>query len=368
MAGKELLFLRSTGTQYIDIGYVPNEQTRVVCRAIVPNTSGTNWLFGARQSASANLFTFAFSTSGYFVAGYGAESQKFDKAYNTEKEITVVMGAESGAEAGNPSCRLTTEHGTAAAFFEGDEFTCPCSLTLFAGNTNGNITCGRVTILCYDIYEGESLVMSLIPWKHADGRVGMLDKLTGTFYPNAGEGEFEYEEKPEQGGDISYIEFIANPKYRQLVPFDDITGWKLYNSIFGGAATQTVTFEQKRFADEPDGIFPLAENTAMWSASNFAPTVYDLLSASCTIQTSGESEYGWFEVLDVMDVGVYAKIVNTERDFSNLFGYVCIAFAPVPGVIEKEGIYFTYHYPLTDEVRKILAASGTSVTITFPAL
>lgn len=189
--GQQLECIRSTGTQYIDTGYIPNELTRVICRAEVPNTSGTNWVFGARQSSSARLFTFAFSTNGYFVAAFNKTTASFSKEWNTEKKMTIDMGYMLDW----CQCNLYTEHGNVSSkSFGYDSFTCPVSLTIFAGNTNNTITRGKVTIYSFDIWEGESMVMSLVPYMQGNGTVGMRDTISGRFFPNAGTGEFEYSE------------------------------------------------------------------------------------------------------------------------------------------------------------------------------
>ena len=190
--GEELLYLRSTGTQYIDLGFAPNQDTRVVCRARVPNISGTNWLFGARRSSSADLFTFALSANNYFVLTYGTKKVNLDKAYNSTKELTVTMGGSE--DLGEYS--VDTEHGVVEGSLGTPLFTCPCNLTLFAGNTNGQVGYGQVYIFSFDVYDTSVFpyihTMSLVPWKRSDGQVGMLDKLSGQFYANAGTGEFQY--------------------------------------------------------------------------------------------------------------------------------------------------------------------------------
>ena len=372
MAGKELLYLRSTGQQYIDTGYIPNERTRVVCRAIVKNTSGTNWVFGARQSSSSNLFTFAFSTNGYFSAGYNNQSKNFDKSYNTEQEITVEMGVDVDFD---PFCQISTEHGKESVSFNSAEetFECPCSLTLFAGNTNGNVTKGRVTIFSVTIFNDGYMKKDLVPWMHADGRVGMLDKLSGAFYYNMGDGVFEYEELPEQGGDISYMEFTTNPKYRQF-PFEGLAGWKLYNHIFGGADTQTVTFDQKRFLDEPDGFYQNSSLSGLWRVSDYVPTIAEILSADCAFLFGKTKVNGYCEKQSSLaGYGYVVRIVGVPESYANAFykyfGLLGVVTTPLPGVVEKAGMYLVADYPLDEERRTYLEGleeAKNRLTITFP--
>lgn len=56
----ELTYIESTGTQYIDTGFKPNNNTRIV--ADMEITSGaTSFLFGARNNSSANATSYSFS-------------------------------------------------------------------------------------------------------------------------------------------------------------------------------------------------------------------------------------------------------------------------------------------------------------------
>lgn len=193
-AGRELQYIKSTGTQYIDTGYIPNQNTRIVCKAIVPNTSGTNWLFGSRQSSSSNLFTFAWSANGCFVAGYNTGTQKFSTSWNTEDDITIDFNANI--------CTLTTDAGTTSVTLSAGNFICPVNLTLFAGNTNGSLIKGSATVYSFQVYDNGTLLLDLVPWMHSDGRIGMLNKVNGTFYANAGSGTFEYAELDSSNGNV----------------------------------------------------------------------------------------------------------------------------------------------------------------------
>lgn len=193
--GRQLAWIRSTGTQYIDTGYVPTERTMVECNVVVPNTSGTNWVFGARKSSTEGLFTFAFSASGCFIMARGTKSGKFDKAYNTEGKLFVRFGHDAYNDTGDYYTITSNAHGVSDIYL-GDvgDFTSPCSLTLFAGNTNGTVAKGTVTIYDFKIYHGEGVCMNLIPWMTGTGEVGMMDTVSNIFYPNAGTGVFEYGE------------------------------------------------------------------------------------------------------------------------------------------------------------------------------
>jgi hypothetical protein len=85
----ELPYIESRGKQYIDTGFKPNQSTRVVCKAICPVSSETNWLFGARYSASSDAFGFCSSQKGYYAAPYNTGSKTFDTSFNSDEIIVV---------------------------------------------------------------------------------------------------------------------------------------------------------------------------------------------------------------------------------------------------------------------------------------
>lgn len=73
-------YIESTGTQYIDTGFKPNQNTRVVCD--FQNTAPIgSWytLFGVRKSADVNQAQFALwvTDGGLFSFGYGSAVENF---------------------------------------------------------------------------------------------------------------------------------------------------------------------------------------------------------------------------------------------------------------------------------------------------
>lgn len=174
-------YIESTGTQYIDTGFVPNQDTRVVCEAIVP-ISGTNWLYGARTSASSNAFAFAASTNGYYTTGYNTKTNSFDASLNSDGVIHI--------DANKSVTTLTSKNGSATITGTSGTFTAPCNLTLFGGNTKGTVTCGSVTIYSCQIYDNGTLVRDYVPCTNSAGVAGLYDMANGAFYQNAGTGAF----------------------------------------------------------------------------------------------------------------------------------------------------------------------------------
>ena len=177
---KRLEYIKSSGTQYIDTGFKPNQNTRVVMDVTpVDVILEKMWCaFGVRQNdiyfglykastGNMNLTWFYGSNySNYFTVDYA-------KRHNLEvnKNAASVDGISKSY--------------TAQTF----QFTIP--LFLLCDNDAGSPTsAGAALLYSCQIYDNGTLIRDFIPCKNASGVVGMWDDVNNTFYSNAGSGTF----------------------------------------------------------------------------------------------------------------------------------------------------------------------------------
>lgn len=174
----EVEYIKSSGSQYIDTGFVPNQDTRVVCDAVFsPEGTSSQYFFGVRVSSTSRQFGLRGTSSGYQIK-YG----------------NVDGGTTSGVEAGRilidfnknklsvGSLSLSNDYAT---------FTCPGNMYLFAANNNGAVYANcTATVYSMQIYDNGVLVRDFIPCKNASGVAGLYDVVGGKFYGNAGSGSF----------------------------------------------------------------------------------------------------------------------------------------------------------------------------------
>ena len=177
---KRLEYIKSSGTQYIDTGFKPNQNTRVVMDVTpVDVILEKMWCaFGVRQNdiyfglykastRNMNLTWFYGSNySNYFTVDYA-------KRHNLEvnKNAASVDGISKSY---------------AAQTFQ---FTIP--LFLLCDNAAGSPTsAGAALLYSCQIYDNGTLIRDFIPCKNASGVVGMWDDVNNTFYSNAGSGTF----------------------------------------------------------------------------------------------------------------------------------------------------------------------------------
>jgi hypothetical protein len=173
----ELTYIQSTGTQYIDTGFKPNQDTRITCKAKVAIGSKTNWLLSA-----GGKFYFAGSRNGYYVSGYNSKAVSFSTECNTNEAFTVDAN-KSVWTFMSDTVGDTVEHTYA-------NFSCDSNLLLFAYLVNSSLTCGSVSIYSCKIYDNGTLVRDFVPCQTADDEVGLYDLVNDVFYANKGTGKF----------------------------------------------------------------------------------------------------------------------------------------------------------------------------------
>lgn len=174
----QLEYIQSSGTQYVDTGFVPNQDTRVVCDCEYFATSSASWLFGVRVASGRAAFAF-LAYEGKFRTDYNNSYSLYFDAGTTKathidkvKNVTVVNGSE-------------TINDTYAAF--NSQYSLFLLAVNTAGTTNGY---SAAKIKSCKIYDNDVLVRDYIPCMTTNGAVGLWDNVNSEFYGNSGTGVF----------------------------------------------------------------------------------------------------------------------------------------------------------------------------------
>lgn len=223
-------YIESSGKQYINTNFVPDNNTRVVADLEVV-TAGTNKpLFGARTSTNVNTYM-AWQTS----------DTSFRSDFNTQllvcnvdtvlNRITIDKN-KNVCSFGNDT--VTNNNGT---------FQCEFELYLFTSNNNGSAAGGSsIKMYSCQIYDNGTLVRAYIPctWNNTPG---LYDSLNGLFYANSGSGEFTAGPAipaPSAPTGLS----VQSTSYPYIIlawqPSDNATGYSLYRdqeAIYSGSDT-----------------------------------------------------------------------------------------------------------------------------------
>ena len=206
----ELTYIQSSGTQYIDTGFKPNQDTRVVGdMQFLNNTSGNPAsLFGYRKSTSAQRYEFFQYNSLLY------------SPYNTSAGSTISMTTNKISIDKNKGTTLV--NGSALSTITYANFQCSGNLYLFALNNNGSVANvnGNKRIYSCQIYDNGTLTRNFVPCKNPSGVVGMYDMVNNVFYQNSGTGTFTAGDEWKPSQQMKFWRFMGHQQ-AQATSYDD---------------------------------------------------------------------------------------------------------------------------------------------------
>lgn len=205
----QLEYIQSSGSQYINTGIIPNQDTRIIIVVDWPIT-GASWLYGARIAAGNNSFGFL---------QVGGQYYRFDYA-NSMNELSVKPSGKFTIDANKNKCYINGDLVSTATY---TTFSTPGSMYLFSSNNNGAAGTGAsAKIYSCMIYDNNTLVRNFIPCKNNDGTVGLYDTMNSIFYQNAGSGTFTAgpDAEPEEDKGGPFWRFMGHQQ-AQAISYDN---------------------------------------------------------------------------------------------------------------------------------------------------
>ena len=189
----EIESIKSTNNAYINLDYIPKANSKAICT--INAETGGDWkaIYGCGYNQNGWKDRFCFFTTNATI-NLGGETGNRDAMRYGEKIVTVldaVAGKMDIFEADG-----TTLIGT----ITDSPKTADCKTPLYVFAQNKDVPGGGKQTDCYNmlttlyglkLYEGDVLVMDLVPAVNGEGKGGLKDKLTGTFYGSANSGEFQ---------------------------------------------------------------------------------------------------------------------------------------------------------------------------------
>ena len=175
---KRLEYIQSTGTQYINTGFKPNNNTRVVMDLLYTGSENISNEFGAWNSSNNASFICLTTGQNNLYPFYGNASQTV--SVNRTARHTVDMDKN-----------VVKMNGTTMITFDQMSFQCTYPMFLCCFNnvgSNWNMTSMR--IYSCQIYDNGTLVRDFIPCQTTAGEIGLWDDVNSVFYGNAGTGTF----------------------------------------------------------------------------------------------------------------------------------------------------------------------------------
>lgn len=179
----QLEYIESSGTQYINTGFVPSPDTRAVIDAqITAQTASAAAYMGERSGGGSTNKTayelWSLSTGTKVSSDFFGN--RVSKTMSTIG-IRVLIDKNKASVTINGS---TITNSAAAG-------TATLPIFLLASNDSGTAALGiAAKLYACQIYDNGTLVRDFVPCKNASGAVGLYDTVGAQFYANAGTGTF----------------------------------------------------------------------------------------------------------------------------------------------------------------------------------
>ena len=217
-------YIESTGTQYIDTGFKPNNNTRTIMDVEASASTAVSKscaFFSARDlTADARKFYAAMDASSGTYNIYWQYGDTYDQFWemadvNAFARRRIIDGNGASATIDGVTKTYATK-----------TFQVPYNLYLLGSNESGTAN-HFISAKLYSckIYDNGELIRDFVPCcRKSDGEVGLYDMVTKAFFGNAGTGEFVCE-KPfaVEYEAVEYIQSTGNQYIDTGVVIEDLT-------------------------------------------------------------------------------------------------------------------------------------------------
>lgn len=190
-------YIESSGTQYIDTGYIASDDSKFELMAEFPSSNQSYaCAFGVRDSggdsaATASCLIFARYNAAAIVANFGSSAitlQNGNATYLKKTKYILIKG--------NISALTEDDVILGTLFTSSVSASSTNSIYIFGldqgGSNYGSITNCTMKFYRLKIWESNILVHEFVPWKDSNDIVCLKDTVTGDLKYNSGTGVFIY--------------------------------------------------------------------------------------------------------------------------------------------------------------------------------
>ena len=195
-------YIESTGTQYIDTGYKPNQDTLTKMNMNLVSFNGNDVPYGSRVAFNDNQYEMTTFPSDY-------KPQFRFNSFNTSSGGTLGTPISIGSHKIETSKNgLFIDDVQIGDTPTSQTFTCINNLFLFARNTQGTAGAfANIKLYSCQIYDNGTLVRNFIPCLDTNGTPCLYDTVSKQPFYNQGSGTFKYKVKLPSGyQQVEYIE------------------------------------------------------------------------------------------------------------------------------------------------------------------
>lgn len=188
----ELEYIQSTGTQYIDTGFKPNNNSKVEINMYYKKGTSSNvgmFLYGARNEGAVAMFGCYIDASTDLSHGDRVEAR-----YGTQNASRLSISNASRHYFIQDKNKFIIDNSTTQTLNTAT-FQTNYNMTIFAMNTGGTVgtyTLNGNRLYYMRIYDNGNLVRDFIPVLDSNNVPCLYDKVTKSFFYNAGTGTFNY--------------------------------------------------------------------------------------------------------------------------------------------------------------------------------
>lgn len=180
----QLQYIESSGTQYIDTGYKPNQDTKITLDAqLTGATTGNDWLFGARKSAGVDCYAVMLASDTSVTYWFGNSSEASAVPSLLDRFTAEILAGDLTLTYADTSVSIPNS---------APEFQSDYTLFLFNISLAGSPASAASAARLYScsIEDDETVVRSFVPCINPSGEVGLYDLISSNFFGNRGTGEF----------------------------------------------------------------------------------------------------------------------------------------------------------------------------------
>lgn len=306
---KRLEYIRSSGTQYIDSGFIPNQDTRVYAECVFAIASSTQALFGCRVSSSSRQFQFV-SQGGYYRTDYNTTINSFSSTdYGTAKFYI------------DKDKNVTDLNGDVSYTHTYAAFTCPGNMYIFATNNNGSVY-GLATATLYKlkVWDNGTLVRDYIPCETDTGEVGLWDDVNSRFYASATTTDLiagpEVARAPDTPSGLRVVSKTDTSLNLEWNDVEDALGYRLYRdgrlladlteTAYTDAVEPFASYEYSVSAYNENGFSDAAVLAVSVLPEN--PTLY-LITDRTQADVNARNEKGTYNASDLNRAGAVMEYV-----------------------------------------------------------
>lgn len=326
-------YIESSGKEYIDTGFKPNQNTRVVITlAMIPQDNTTDYPpFGARiASGNADYSLWNIDSSNTVQSHYGSTKIK-----GTVEDITAKTKYDKNKNELYVNDQLLITN-TAKTFQPG------YNMYLFACNNAGTVSAKScMRLYSCQIYDNDTLVRDFVPCRSSYTNAGLYDLVNGKFYANAGSGSFvEGEYVPEVEGEYEILHIPVSSVYAcgnsNTDHYPEASG--TFNTSTGVVLDGTTIS-----LASPISTFSLSTDPRNMTL----PSVGSYIKIKNEIYQITSSSYAD----DVRETGYYTPSINPD-DYTDLYYDTSIYIYNLNKVILGVSNAVTSHYALIDNVQR----------------